>query len=264
MGGAAGSARPVVGAARAKHGRCRAVTSTTTRAADGLHESPTHSPCRRMRQTCGAMRDGQNVPAPPRKALHPARAGGRKPAAGRDVKRKNGDVKRNLAQKRAKVFTNPPSKTGSSGNAGRDVKPILPRAVAVSALGIRPGADRHGPPRMPVGSRRHIGQRAAAQCRSVARACRATPRFAIPRLEWRSARARRTHTPRARMSAAPPPRRGTAVRPCRAAFPAPADGRAAQVRRLIRGCMVGRRADLAPRSRRTVAYRPAGPLDSKP
>ncbi|MCE2509221.1 MAG: hypothetical protein J4G04_08025 [Nitrosopumilaceae archaeon] len=44
------------------------------RVADELHERPGHNPCLRMRQLYEAVRDGRDIPPPPREALTLARA----------------------------------------------------------------------------------------------------------------------------------------------------------------------------------------------
>lgn len=54
--------------------RCRAMIPVMVRVADELHENPTHNPYLRMRQLYEAMRDGRDIPPPPREALPLARA----------------------------------------------------------------------------------------------------------------------------------------------------------------------------------------------
>ena len=49
--------------------KCREMIPIITRVADELHENPTHNPYLRMRQVYEAVRDGKNIPAPPREAL---------------------------------------------------------------------------------------------------------------------------------------------------------------------------------------------------
>lgn len=53
--------------------RCRAMIPIVSQVADDLHENPTHNPYLRMRQVFEAVRDGKQLPVPPREALPLAR-----------------------------------------------------------------------------------------------------------------------------------------------------------------------------------------------
>lgn len=53
--------------------RCRSMIPVAMRVADELHETPSHNPYLRMRQIYEAVRDGRDLPPPPREALPLAR-----------------------------------------------------------------------------------------------------------------------------------------------------------------------------------------------